>query len=202
MHDDAITVYTLWLVGVTAILALATIILAAFTIDLAFTSRKTAQRQLRAYVAVRAENVYPFSPDIPVGIRFRMTNHGQTPAYDVSHTAAVAILPHPLPPNFQFPAPPVSVASRFVLHPRASFEAGVVAPRPYNGVEINQATNGFRIYLYGSVTYRDAFKKHRETTFCVSIVPSQNLVAMSRGRDLPTPVNIDFHAADQHNEAT
>ena len=132
-----------------------------------------------------------------------MTNHGQTPAYDVSHAAEIAILPHPLPPNFQFPAQ-FPVASRFVLHPRASFDAGVVAPRPFTGVEIVQATtnDGFRIYLYGSVTYRDAFKKHRETTFCVSIVPSENLVAMSRGRPLPKDVNIDFHAADQHNEAT
>lgn len=202
MHD-AITVYTFWLVCVTAVLALATIILAVFTIDLAFTSRKTAQRQLRAYLAVRAERVYPFGPGIPLGIRFRMTNHGQTPAYDVSHAADIAILPHPLPPDFKFPAQ-FPVASRFVLHPRASFDAGVAVPRPYTDVEIVQATtnNGFRICLYGIVMYRDAFNKDRETTFCVSIVPSENLVAMSRGRALPKDVNIDFHAAERHNEAT
>jgi hypothetical protein len=91
-----------------------------------------------------------------------------------------------------------------VLHPGASFNAGVVAPTPFTGDQIVQTTtnNGFRIYLYGTVTYRDAFNKGRETTFCVSIVPSENLVAMSRGRPLPSPVNIDFHAAEQHNEAT
>jgi hypothetical protein len=202
--NDAITIYTFWLVCFTAVLAVATIFLAAFTIDLALTSRKTAQRQLRAYVAARAENVSAFGPDVPVGIRFRMTNHGQTPAYDVSHTAAIPILPHPLPPDFQFLAPPVSIASRFVLHPRASFDAGVVAPRPFTDVEIVQATtnNGFRIYLYGTVTYRDAFNKHRETTFCLSVVPSQNLIAMSRGQPLPKPVNLDFQASEQHNEAT
>ena len=202
MHD-AITVYTFWLACFTAVLAVATIVLALVTIDLARTARKTAQQQLRAYVAARAESVSSFGPDVPVGIRFRMTNHGQTPAHDVSQTATIAILSHPLPPNFNFPPPPTPTPSKFVLHPGASFDAGVVAPRPFTGDEIVQATsNDFRIYLYGSVTYRDAFKKHRETTFCVSIVPSQNLVAMSLGRALPTPVNIDFHAADQHNEAT
>jgi hypothetical protein len=136
--NDAITIYTYWLVCFTTVLAVATIVLAAFTIDLALTSRKTAQRQLRAYIAVRAESVSPFGENIPVGIRFRMTNHGQTPAYDVSQTATIAVLPHPLPPNFQFPAPPVPVAARFVLHPNASFDAGVVALRPLMGVEIVQ----------------------------------------------------------------
>src|SRR5437870_3357120 len=90
--NDAITTYTFWLVCFTAVLAIATIVLAAFTIDLAFTSRKTAKRQLRAYVAARAISVFGFGPNIPVRIMFRMTNHGQTPAYDVSHAAAIAIL--------------------------------------------------------------------------------------------------------------
>jgi hypothetical protein len=187
----------------TGVLAVATIILAAFTIDLAFTSRKTAKQQLRAYVAVRAESVSGFGQDTPIGIRFRMTNHGQTPAYDVSHAAAIAILHHPLPPNFQFPAPLIPMASRFVLHPRASFDAAIVASTPFNAVQIDMATKneGFRIYLYGTVTYRDAFDERRETTFCLSVVPSENLLAISHEPPFPS-VELAFHASEQHNEAT
>jgi hypothetical protein len=201
--NDAVTVYTFWLVCFTGVLALATIILAAFTIDLAITSRKTAKQQLRAYVAARAISVSGFGPNIPVRIMFRMTNHGQTPAYDVSHAATIAILHYPLPPNFQFPAPPTPRASRFVLHPRAPFDAGIVAPAPFDAVQIGMATmnEGFRIYLYGIVTYKDAFKESRKTTFCLSVVPTENLLAISHGPPFPN-VELAFHASEQHNEAT
>ena len=199
--NDAITLYTFWLMLFTAVLAVATITLAAFTIDLAFTSRKTAKRQLRAYVAARAIGVSGFSPNIPVEIRFRMTNHGQTPAYDVSHASTIAILPHPLPPNFQLPIATIPTPASFVLHPNASFDAGMT--NAFNAVQIDMATtnNGFRIYLYGTVTYRDAFNEDSKTTFCVSIVPSQNLLAISHGPPFPS-VNLDFHASEQHNKAT
>jgi hypothetical protein len=201
--NDAITLYTFWLVLFTGVLAVATIILAGFTIDLAFTSRKTAKRQLRAYVAARGISVYGFGPDLPVRIGFRMINHGQTPAYDVSHASAIEILPHPLPPNFQLPTPTTPTPSSFVLHPNASFDAVIVAATAFNAVQINMATanEGFRIYLYGTVTYRDAFDEKRETTFCVSVVPCQNLLSISHGSPFPS-VKIAFDASEQHNEAT
>jgi hypothetical protein len=201
--NDAITLYTFWLVLFTGVLAVATIILATFTIDLAFTSRRTAKRQLRAYVAARAISVYGFGPNIPVKIGFSMTNHGQTPAYDVSHAAAIEILPHPLPPNFQLPTPIIPTPASFVLHPNASFEAVIVTATAFNAVQINMVTsnNGFRIYLYGTVRYRDAFDERRETAFCVSVVPSENLLAISHGPPFP-PVKLAFHASEQHNEAT
>jgi hypothetical protein len=201
--NDAITVYTFWLVCFTGVLAVATILLAMFTIDLAITSRRTGKRQLRAYVAARAITVSGFGPGIPVGIRFRMTNHGQTPAYDVSHASAIEILPHPLPPNFQLAIPTIPTPSSFVLHPNASFDAAIVALAPFNAVQIDMATKneGFRIYLYGTVTYRDAFDEKRETTFCLSVVPSENLLAISHGPPFRL-VELAFHASEQHNEAT
>jgi hypothetical protein len=202
--NDAITLYTFCLVIFTAVLAIATIVLAAFTIDLAVTARRTAKRQLRAYVAARAISISGFSPEIPVVMRFSMTNHGQTPAYDVSHASAIAILPHPLPPNHPLPILTIPTPANFVLHPNASFDAATVAPNPFNAVQINMATTnpGFRIYLHGTVTYRDAFDEPRNTTFCVSVVPNQNLLALSHGPPFPPPVEIAFHAAEQHNEAT
>src|SRR5438874_10950852 len=58
-----------------------------------------------------------------------------------------------------------------------------------------------RSYLYGAVSYRDAFDERRETTFCLSVVPSENLLAISHGPPFPT-VELAFHASEQHNEAT
>src|SRR5438105_1576688 len=103
-----------------------------------------------------------------------------------SQAAAIAILHHPLSPNFQFPDPPIPMASRFVLHPRASFDAAIVATVPVNAVQIDMATKneGFRIYLYGAVSYRDALDERRETTFCLAVVPSENLLAISHGPPL------------------
>ena len=43
------------------------------------------------------------------------------------------------------------------------------------------------------VTYKDGFDESRKTTFCLSVVPSENLLAISHGTPLPT-VELAFHA--------
>jgi hypothetical protein len=134
---------------------------------------------------------------------FKITNHGQTPAHNVSHGSAIAVFPHPLPAGFQFPAT-VPAPSRFVLHPNAQFDAGAEAPNAFTVGQIQAAVTpnaGRRIYLYGTVTYTDVFDERRETTFCVSVVPTQSLAAMSQGQPQAN-LRIDFDVPEQHNEAT
>ncbi len=68
------------------------------------TMRDTAGRQLRAYLSARFETIFIFSPTIRVTIKFIMLNHGQTPAYNVTHSSLVEVLPYPLPINYQLPS--------------------------------------------------------------------------------------------------
>ncbi|PYL77313.1 MAG: hypothetical protein E6L08_05775 [Verrucomicrobia bacterium] len=56
--NDAITVYTYWLVWFTGVLALATIILAGFTIDLALTSRKIHEGYSSSSRLAEAQNLW------------------------------------------------------------------------------------------------------------------------------------------------
>jgi hypothetical protein len=191
------------LIVVTFLVFLATLALWWATRRLVRDAERTAERQLCAYVDARATGVRGFGPTIPVVMTFRLTNHGQTPAHRVSHASAIGLLPHPLPPNFQFP-PPIVTPSSFVLHPGAFFDAAAVAPNAFAAADIALATTpdcGVRIYLYGTVNYEDAFNKLRQTTFCVSIVPSENLTANSEGPPFHD-LAINFDVSEQRNKAT
>jgi hypothetical protein len=192
------------LVAATFLLFIATLGLWVATRHLVRDAERISERQLRAYIDGRASNISPFSTAIPIRMTFRMTNHGRTPAYNVSHASAITVLPHPLPPNFQFAAP-VPAPSHFTLHPGVHFDAGIVAPNTLTAHEINAVTtaNGaMRIYLYGTIGYADFLNRRRETKFCLSVLPGQNLAAISQGQAPAQPVAIDFGACEQHNEAT
>jgi hypothetical protein len=162
-----------------------------------------SERQLRAYISVRADYVYAFGPNIPVEVRFPLFNHGQTPAYKVSQAAAVDILPFPLPKRFRLPENTVPAAGSFVLHPQASFAGHVFAKRMFSAAEIGQVTtnSGARIYIYGAVKYKDAFKRKRGTMFCFSIVGDNNLAAVSGGAPIPA-AEIKFQPSEEFNQAT
>jgi len=199
---DPITVYTFWLVCFTGVLAVATIILAVFTVDLARTSKKTAERQLRAYVSARPDYVYAFGLNIPVEIKVRIINHGQTPAYNVAQTAAVDALPYPLPAGFPLPKSMIPAPATLVLHPNALIDTHVTGKRVLSATEIGQVTanHGLRIYVFGTVKYRDAFKQDRETRFCFSVIGDKNLATVAGGVPIPT-VDIKFEPSENHNEA-
>jgi hypothetical protein len=108
-----------WLARIThkyegLITAAFTIVLAVFTARLWFSTEKlsestkrlvegaedTARRQLRAYIVIHGKNVRQrpgrFISDIEI------VNTGQTPAYDVIAIARTAVLPFPLPSDFDF----------------------------------------------------------------------------------------------------
>jgi hypothetical protein len=95
-HDAIIAIGTAFIAAFTGLLFVATILLW-------WGGERSSYRQLRAYVSVTANYVYAFGPQTPSQIRFAMTNHGQTPAYKTSSSAAVDILPFPLPKGSNFP---------------------------------------------------------------------------------------------------
>jgi len=186
-----------WLMRFTGLLAIFTLILAGFTAKTWWDAKKTAERQLRAYVSATPTNM--FGPQ-PIRYRFSMINHGQTPAYHVTDVASVDIFPYPLPANFNFPALSSQKASRTVLHPSATNYSGEAhATRTFTAAEIAQITTGTqnRLYLYGVLQYVDIFNKPHITKFCHSVAGSPAFTAFFQGVGGQV---FDSESADQHDE--
>jgi hypothetical protein len=97
--------------------AVGTLILAGFAILQWRETRKTAQRQLRAYVlnsrAVISNIVVGGDPQVEVEIK----NWGQTPAYEVTATSNITLAAFPLK---EFPSQPPSV-SKITVGPGSHF---------------------------------------------------------------------------------
>jgi uncharacterized protein (UPF0333 family) len=122
-------------------------------------SRDTAKRQLRAYVCVIAADMAFTKADAPE-IEIRIKNCGMTPAYEVKLWAGLAAGKHPL--NVPLDRPPdgfkMNQSGIEMIHP--IFHTPIPAfLLPILGTP--QAT----LYVYGEITYRDAFKDERLTNF-------------------------------------
>ncbi len=140
-------------------------------------------RQMRAYLTVGLGAV--IKQDTATNYRFevRMTlqNVGNTPAYKVVSNVRADVLPFPLPQDFQ-PPPIVDTGSGTnVVGPHQNFVLTGIVDRMYSDDEINEIQNGStkRLYIYGKITYEDAFGISRQTNFCQSILWLKNGTFMS-----------------------
>ena len=133
--------------------------------------RVFAIMQMRAYLSVRfgglvkQDNATPY----PFEVRMILANTGHTPAHEVSYSAAVDILPVPLPDDFAFPyrdAPEVTTSAG-MLGPQQIFSMQARLDRMLTADEINEISAGIgrRLHIYGTVRYRDAFGEARYTNF-------------------------------------
>ncbi|MGA9754724.1 MAG: hypothetical protein WBV23_06245 [Desulfobaccales bacterium] len=167
------------------------------------TMRDTAGRQLRAYLSARFETIFIFSPTIRVTIKFIMLNHGQTPAYNVTHSSLVEVLPYPLPINYQLPSISPPPDTTFVLHPTATLDGYSLAARNFSKEEISRIVNndGYRIYTFGVVKYKDTFGRSRQTKFCYSVIGDNNLSTIATGNQTKVGLRIMFEPCSQYNEA-
>lgn len=141
-------------------------------------SREIADRQKlvteltsRAYLSVLFSAMVPQNLQTRVRYEPRMTilNNGQTPAYNVNFRIAADVMPFPLRPGFEFPLPPATNNINS-LGPHLTKIISAVVPRLYAPLEVQQITDGVnqRIYVWGIVTYIDAFKIERSVEFCQS----------------------------------
>jgi hypothetical protein len=128
--------------------------------EIADRQKQITELQSRPFLAVTFLGVVPQDPK--TGIRFepRMTliNLGNTPAYNVKFCTSADVLPFPLPSDFAFPLPPPNRTSSFIA-PRLTKILAAVVPKIYSVVEAKQIAGGAgqRIFMWGYVTYDDAF---------------------------------------------
>jgi hypothetical protein len=126
-------------------------------------------QQMRAYLSViigaatyqeRARN-YKFEA------RPTLVNAGNTPAHKVSFRAKAAILPVPLPDDFDFPLPDKGVAQAILgPHQNATLGATVDEFCDDGDVDIIKRAEGRGLYIWGIVTYEDVFHVPQYTNFC------------------------------------
>lgn len=152
--------------AITAIIAFAAVIQWRET-------RITAERQLRAYVLNSSASLYDGST-MPNAIVNRagqpavvliITNHGQTPAYQVNHWAEIEVAPRVNEERMSVPSGHAS-AQAFILGPSGTGTAMRWLGRPITPQEQAAIINGtYAIYAYGRVEYLDAFKQRRWSTY-------------------------------------
>lgn len=195
-NERKITDATVALAWITGILAMFTAGLWFATYCLVRDAKKTAERQLRAYVSVDGVNIKPLAPGEPAFVTLAIQNHGDTPASDLDFSGAIEIFSHPLQDNHTFLPEPSWQKIKVTLFPKsAAHSAGAVTNRPLTPEEIAVVSNkasGRRLYVYGMVKYQDAFKKPRQTEFCFSITDIDQM-KLPNGRAY-------FEMARVHNE--
>jgi hypothetical protein len=132
---------------------------------------QTAERQLRAYLSVTANEIQ--CQEVGPGLwqlRWEpvVTNRGQTPAYKVVAGAGSRILPCPLPADVDLTPPPPEQGMRSSSTMGAGQNTVLIRWLELTEAEFQgliQATDR-ACYLFGVITYQDAFQVDRFTNFC------------------------------------
>jgi hypothetical protein len=124
--------------------------------------------QLRAYASVMAASIRGFEQNGPFRIQIRIANHGQTPAYELTHEhgfthgeANISRFKGELwPPERDVPLSKTTLASGI------SQDAVIDIPaplRPEVKTAIRVGTHG--LFAYGEIRYRDAFGNWHVSTY-------------------------------------
>ena len=158
----------------TAILAVITGLLAAYTYKLwSATSRlvehseDTAIRQLRAYVHTAGFDIDQFAIGKLIKISFPVSNCGQTPAHNVLISGWTGVRPYPPPSEWYLVPSGQEINSVMVCAPGDQKTRGTgVSETELSKVMFDQIISGTeqRLYAYAMITYRDVFSKKIRTT--------------------------------------
>ncbi len=162
-NDRIIAWSTVFLAGVTAILAIFTGYLWMATRRLVIGAEKTAERQLRAYVFVIESSITDTDRPEIKRIAVRIKNTGQTPAFNVTHWQNAQIFLYP--GTDIFPGKPnVQLSTSMLGLGMATDKLHEIEISPSEGAGIAAGTKG--LYIWGEIEYVDAFKITRRTRYC------------------------------------
>jgi len=127
-------------------------------------------KQMRAYISVDIGDA--FYQDRVLNLRFtgrpQMVNNGFTPAHFVGYRAKAALLPVPLPADYTLPEPPKQRFGNSFIAPRGTVQFGQSVDEfchDEDVIRIKRA-EGRALYIWGTVTYMDVFRKTHFTNFC------------------------------------
>ncbi len=197
-----IAIGTLALVIVTFMLFVATKRLADTTVALGSDAKQASVIDMRAYVAVGFPRMNRENASSKIVASFDIVNSGRTPAIDVYRTSNIVVLPYPLVPQHEFFN--YLTPGRFVIFPNKSVEAKHVMNDFISNKDIVAIREGkSRIYIHGTVKYRDVFGHCHHTSFCMYIAETEFADwydAISDGQINNLCAN--WHYADTHNDVS
>jgi len=163
-------------------------IIAFYTISLWWEAKTSSEKELRAYIFVKDMGIMnvanPIQP--PVGIlpdappegyagrivfqnqgpstTYSIKNFGKTPAYKVSHLAAIDVREYPLTTPLETPhsnepwttpIPPEGITTKTLRY-----------PSPLDPSQLQGIQNGtLAIYIWGRITYLDAYNRSHITNY-------------------------------------
>ena len=138
--------------------------------EIADRQRDLGEMQLRAYLsALIGQAIYQ---ERQKGLRFEgraiLVNQGHTPASRVRYRTRAAILPVPLPRDFELPDLPETSGDENMIGPQQNRTLSAVVADFVEDVEVDAIKIGIGkgLYLWGEILYVDAFRHERSTTFC------------------------------------
>ena len=141
-------------------------------------SEETARRQLRAYVMAKSFRIDGLVPGGRPTIVYEIINVGQTPAYDVYHSAKVFVglsLEGMSTEKVHFAGKP-PIMSRATLGVKTSGESSFDAfpPNSFTDELCQQIIAGqIVVGVFGAISYRDIFKRRHITTFKKMLRPDR-----------------------------
>lgn len=140
--------------------------------------KETEVRDLRAYVGVSRVILNLQKPEIPQGI-VEIQNFGKTPAYEVRHV--VGIVPQSYPLTITLPelqsSPTSPITSVFPGIKNVNL-VKLKIPLPFN---VPLGTYTLSIYVYGQITYKDAFGNSWFTNYRFFFARIEQLYKDERG---------------------
>jgi hypothetical protein len=154
-----------------ALLALFTLLLWWSTRDLVKESRRTAERQLRAYLSVETGTVTFQRKALRFEFRPVVFNNGDTPASDVMIVSSLGLVHPQIPPNFDYtlPMPGNNVSVATIAAHKDKFHQAVFGRKATTAELRLIKKNELVFHLYGTVHYKDIFKIDRTTNFSFRI---------------------------------
>jgi hypothetical protein len=131
-------------------------------------SEDTARRQLRAYIFPRQLQMIITAASVTA--HQKVHNAGQTPAYHVNILAGIDIRPHPIPDNANFAITPSAPIVYAVINPGETLDGLLSVGNTFGADMADKIKDGNlrRLYVYGSIVYRDIFLIERHSNFCFS----------------------------------
>lgn len=172
--------------------------------------RQTTENELRAWVSLNAKYLYRFNANEAPSIRVDILNVGRSPALDLTVVCRVALLPHPLPLDFEFPiplTPPADVASQGAMFPGPDgllHNDAAYVGEPFTAADVREILegNGRRLYVFGRARYRLVFdSKWRTTTLCQHVAPNDALKKAQSGVEVQVG-DIHFTKAPRFNDVS
>jgi hypothetical protein len=168
----------------TVILGFATFFLWRVTGQLVRSADRTAEAQLRAYISITPKVAlnWTMASQVAPGVSFDAENHGSTVGSETLYEYGMDVFDNPSPANFVLPPLDQRYDQNDSFFPRMIVPVRLSLGRTLTLVEIADVELGTkRFHTWGTLHYRDAFKRKRTTMFSFSFGGPQ-FAAVVKGR--------------------